>query len=82
MTKTGDGWTHGTPYCGHEYVSLKCGALGMSLQESEHNNQDWCVMKLSTLGNGLYCVQSGVFLTEFRHRLLLSLSAHKRAGKK
>ena len=32
-------------------------------------------MKLFNLGNGLYCVQSGVFLTKFGHRLLLSLSA-------
>ena len=32
-------------------------------------------MKLSNLGNGLFCVQSGVFLTKFGHRLLLSLSA-------
>ena len=32
-------------------------------------------MKLFNLGNRLYCVQSGVFLTKFGHRLLLSLSA-------
>ena len=41
-------------------------------------------MKLFTLGTGLYCVQSGVFLTKFGHRLLLSLSALimcERAGK-
>ena len=24
VTKTGNGWTHGTPYYGHEYVLLKC----------------------------------------------------------
>ena len=42
-------------------------------------------MKLSNLGNGLYCVQSGVFLTKFGHRLHLFLSAKpdmcERAGK-
>ena len=32
-------------------------------------------MKLFNLGNGHYHVQSGVFLTKFGHRLLLSLSA-------
>ena len=31
--------------------------------------------QLFHLGNGLYCVQSGVFLTKFGHRLVLSLSA-------
>ena len=32
-------------------------------------------MKLFNLGNGLFFAQSGVFLTEFGHKLLLSLSA-------
>ena len=32
-------------------------------------------MELFTLENGLNCVQIGVFLTKFGHRLLLSLSA-------
>ena len=31
-------------------------------------------MAFFNLGNGLYCVQSGVFLTEFGRRLPLSLS--------
>ena len=33
------------------------------------------LMKLLNLGNGLYSVQSGVFLIKCGHRLLLSLSA-------
>ena len=33
------------------------------------------LMKLFNLENGLYRVQSGVFLTKFGHILLLSLSA-------
>ena len=38
-------------------------------------------MKLSNLGNGLFCVQSGVFLTRFGHILLLSLSCVKEPEK-
>ena len=42
-------------------------------------------MKLFNLENGLYCVQSGVLLIKFRHRLLhfylLSLIMCERAGK-
>ena len=42
-------------------------------------------MKLFNLGSELYCVQSGVFLTTFEHRLfllyLLNLIMCKRAGK-
>ena len=30
---------------------------------------------VNKVGNGLYWVQSGVFLTKFGHRLLISLSA-------
>ena len=32
-------------------------------------------MNLFNLGNGIYCIQCGVFLTKFGHRLLLSLSS-------
>ena len=32
-------------------------------------------LKLFNLENGLYCVQSGVFLTKFGHKLPLSISA-------
>ena len=32
-------------------------------------------MKLFNLGNGLYCVQSGVILTQFGNRLLLPFAA-------
>ena len=43
-------------------------------------------MKLFNLGSELYCVQSGVFLTTFVHRLLLlyllNLIMCERAGKK
>ena len=46
---------------------------GMSLRELEHNNYDRCVNEVFNLENGLCCVQSGVSLTKFGHRLLLFL---------
>ena len=32
VIKTGDGWTHGSLYCGHGYVPLKCG---------EYRDENW-----------------------------------------
>ena len=38
-------------------------------------DQDRCVNNVFNSANALYCVQSGVLLTKFGHKLLLSLSA-------
>ena len=75
VTKAGDEWMHGTPYCGHGYVPLKCGGGGCRYKNWNTTTKTGELMKLFTLGNGLYYVQSGVFLTKFGRRLLLFLSA-------
>ena len=75
VTKTGDGWTHGNPYCGHGYIPLKCGGGGCRYENWNTTTKTGVYMKLFNLGNGLYCVQTGVFLTKYGHRLLLYFSA-------
>ena len=43
--------------------------------QQQYNNQDRYVNELFHLKHGFYCVQFGVLLHTFGHKLLLSLSA-------